>query len=133
MDEISAQAIRPEIESTVALTGESLATAAGGAGILSIESHTLEFNESQNPTNPNWVSRSKTITPPSGWTRVHVFVGAWDFNFYPRERPIAYLGVNAGVKVTGNTLEITAYAICRDSNADDPWKGRVTIRVMFMG
>lgn len=125
-------AAEPQLESMVSLDGD-LATIQAGAGILNIEFHSLDFNEGQNPPNPNWVSRAKTITPPAGWTRVFVSVAQWDFNFFPRERPISYLGVRAGVRLTGATLEITANAICRDANADDPWKGRVTIQVIFLG
>ena len=109
----------PQIEQIVAVDDESI-SALAGVGVLDIVYHRLDFLEGQNPPNPNWVSRSKTITPPNGWRRVFVSVAQWDFDFYPRERPFTYLGVRAGVRLTGNTLEITAYAICRDRNADDP-------------
>ncbi|MFO0967207.1 MAG: hypothetical protein U0793_16710 [Gemmataceae bacterium] len=127
-----ATAIRPELESAIDSSGKGIAALAG-AGILRIEYHVLDFSESQNPPNPNWVGRSKTITPPPGWTSASVSVSGWDFDFYPRERPITYLGVSAGIKLIGSTLELTAYAICRDSNADDPWRGHVKIQVIFQG
>ena len=120
MSDLALSAAEPTSLSSV-MSGESVADSFAGLGILSFESHDLDFSESQNPPNPNWVSRSKVITPP------------WNFDLYPRERPLTYLGVMAGIGVVGSTVQITAYAICRDSNADDPWRGRVTVRVLFMG
>ena len=132
MSDLALSAAEPTSLSSV-MSGESVADSFAGLGILSFESHDLDFSESQNPPNPNWVSRSKVITPPSGWQRAEAFVGAWNFDLYPRERPLTYLGVMAGIGLVGSTVQITAYAICRDSNADDPWRGRVTVRVLFMG
>ncbi|MFO0820865.1 MAG: hypothetical protein U1A77_23155 [Pirellulales bacterium] len=127
-----ALAQEPMAEQVLSLDGDVVSTLAG-AGVLDIVYHALDFVENQNPANPNWVSRSKTITPPQGWRRVLVSVAQWDIDFYPRERPLTYLGFRAGVRLNGNTLEITAYAICRDINADDPWRGKVTVQVIFLG
>lgn len=126
------RAIEPAIHNALTTDGKPIA-ALVGSGVMSIEYHILDFSESQNPPNPNWVSRSQTITPPTGWQNVSVSVAMWNFDFYPQERPITYLGARAGVVVVGSTLQITAYAICRDSNADDAWRGSITLQVIFLG
>lgn len=126
------QAMVPSVQQMVTVDGAE-ASALAGAGILRIETHSLDFSESQIPPNPNWVARTKTITPPPGWTSATVSVSMWDFDMYPRERPITYLGVRSGIQLIGGTLQISAYAICRDSNADDPWRARVSLQVIFLG
>lgn len=106
-DIMPVMAMVPEVQQVISADGGEV-TALAGAGVLDIVFHTLDFSESQNPPNPNWVSRTKVITPPTGWRSVSVSVAQWDVDFFPRERPITYLGVRAGVRLNGNTLELTA-------------------------
>jgi len=101
------------------------------SGVTDVQFFDFTFNESQANRNPSWVFQQKTVVPPNGWNHVAVCVSEYDFDFYPQERPFTYLGVDAGVKLTGSTLEVSAGAICRDINCDDPWRAHVKVMVIF--
>lgn len=130
----SKKAIQPKLNQAINSKGKTLKAAVlAGMGVIRVELHEFNFNEGQKPPNPNWVTKTKTVTPPAGWRQAYATVAAWGFDLFPSERPITYLGASCGVRLTGSNLEVSASAICRDINFDDPWKGNITVLLTFLG
>ncbi len=112
-------------------SGAAVETTAGGL-VLEITTYRFSLAASTRDEIRTWVRDTKTITPPSGWKRASVWISEWFVDLYPRERPISYLGVDAGIELVGNNVEVSGAAIVRDSNYDDPWRGYVKVKVMFI-
>ena len=118
----------PKVDSAISSKNESLTTLVAGQ-VAQISFHDFNFDEANGT---NWASEEITLTPPAGWQRVAVSVaGSWLY-FKNENRPLYFVGTNCGVRLDGTTLKLTAYALLRDNNADDPFAGRVTVKAIFL-
>ena len=111
------------------------AEALASYGYLTSRSKRVVFEE---PNGRNFARKNDEITVPSGTRRVRVVVRAADIGFGNlstlSERPLGKLYYNVSINsFSGNLVTYTVTALCRDSNGDDPWWGRLTVEVMCFG
>lgn len=111
--------------------GQPTATLAGN--VMRVHYLTFDFNES----GKSWVTRSKTVTPPSGWTAASVSVSGWGLNFghdYYEDYELAHVGAYASVGLMSNgDLKVNAHALIRDQSSAHRWRGKVNVQLMILG
>ena len=116
-----------------AIDEKGIEISALSGSIMQIQHHSLSFRE----TGQSFVSKRKTITPPSGWRRVSVSVSEWNLSYghdvYERAL-VSHMAALAGVSLSGTTLEVIATALVREptSAAGRKWAGSVGIQAIFM-
>jgi hypothetical protein len=124
---------RPKLDWSIENTGETFATKAAG-NILEIQYHRLTFKE----TGQSYVTKAKTISPPSGWRRMSVSVADYDLSYghatYEKAL-VAHVAAMAGARLSGSTLEVTATALIREPTSVPvrKWAGDVNVQAIFIG
>lgn len=123
-------ALEQNMATAIDATGKEVDTLAGDK--IHIEYHRFQIVA----TGQSYHIEAKSITPPKGWRRVAVSVANWGLN-YGHDRyenaQVAHASAGAGVNVSGNTVDISAYALLREavSAPSRKWRASITVQVIF--